>query len=54
MEEEKDGIKSADVNKDNTSALAFYLKNSFQVTGESEQDDQGRDYPILHLRLNAE
>ncbi|UUI41842.1 GNAT family N-acetyltransferase [Oceanobacillus oncorhynchi] len=51
---EKDGIKTADVNKDNTSALAFYLKNNFQVTGESEQDDQGRDYPILHLCLKAE
>ncbi|WP_339184505.1 GNAT family N-acetyltransferase [Oceanobacillus sp. FSL W7-1293] len=50
---ETDGIKAADVNKDNTSALAFYLKNNFQVTGESEQDDQGRDYPILHLRWNA-
>lgn len=51
---EKDGIKFVDVNKDNESALAFYLKNSFQVTGESERDEQGRDYPILHLGLRAE
>ncbi|WP_040982488.1 GNAT family N-acetyltransferase [Oceanobacillus jeddahense] len=51
---EKDGIKLVDVNKDNKPALAFYLKNNFQITGESEQDDQGRDYPILHLGLKAE
>ncbi|WP_080873650.1 GNAT family N-acetyltransferase [Oceanobacillus timonensis] len=50
---EKDGIQFVDVNKDNTSATAFYLKHRFQVIGESEQDGQGRDYALLHLGLDG-
>ncbi|GEN85869.1 GNAT family N-acetyltransferase [Oceanobacillus sojae] len=48
---ENDGIKSVDVNEDNKQAAAFYLKNGFQVISKSKQDDQGRNYPILHLAL---
>ncbi|MFD1068109.1 GNAT family N-acetyltransferase [Oceanobacillus locisalsi] len=48
---QEDDIKFVDVNKDNTSAAAFYFKHRFQVIGESEQDGQGRHYPLLHLGL---
>ncbi|GGP09160.1 GNAT family N-acetyltransferase [Oceanobacillus neutriphilus] len=48
---ENDGINSVDVNEDNKQAADFYLKNGFQVISKSKQDDQGRNYPILHLAL---
>lgn len=50
---EKDGVKLVDVNKDNKRAAAFYYKNGFQIISESELDDQGRNYPILHLSLEV-
>lgn len=48
---ENEGVRTVDVNKGNKKATAFYLKNKFQVTGESKQDGQGRNYPIMHLAL---
>ncbi|MCF6515746.1 GNAT family N-acetyltransferase [Lactobacillus sp. S2-2] len=48
----QDQIKYVDVNKDNTNATKFYLKNGFEQYDESETDGQGNDYPILHLKLN--
>lgn len=44
-------IQYVDVNKDNAQALKFYLKNGFTIHSESQKDGQGRDYPILHLKL---
>ncbi|ANZ33841.1 GNAT family N-acetyltransferase [Staphylococcus carnosus] len=44
-------IQYVDVNKDNRTALNFYIKNGFKIYSESQKDDQGRDYPILHLKL---
>jgi putative acetyltransferase len=41
---------SVDVNEQNESGRAFYLHLGFEVTGRSDQDDQGRPYPLLHLR----
>lgn len=49
---DQDKIKYVDVNKDNTNATKFYLKNGFEKYDESETDGQGNDYPILHLKLN--
>lgn len=40
-----------DVNEQNAGARAFYEACGFVVTGRSATDDQGRPYPILHLRM---
>lgn len=40
---------SVDVNEQNQQAIEFYQHMGFQVTGRSEQDNQGRPYPLLHL-----
>lgn len=45
------GVTTVDVNEENTGALAFYQKNGFQLVQRSEKDSQGKDYPILHLKL---
>ncbi len=47
------GVTDVDVNEQNSQALGFYLVNGFEVIGRSETDDQGRDYPILQLRLRG-
>ncbi|MFD2201389.1 GNAT family N-acetyltransferase [Shivajiella indica] len=41
-----------DVNEENTNAVTFYKKLGFEVYERSDKDDQGRDYPILKMRLN--
>ena len=47
----KRGARSVDVNEQNPQALGFYLHMGFVVSGRSAMDDQGRPFPILHLRL---
>lgn len=44
-------VRYVDVNKGNPNALAFYRKNGFKKYDESAKDGQGRDYPIVHLKL---
>jgi putative acetyltransferase len=44
-------IITLDVNEQNTQALGFYEKAGFSIAGRSEKDAEGKDYPILHLRL---
>ena len=39
-----------DVNEQNLKAAAFYRHLGFEVTGRSPRDDQGRPYPLLHMR----
>jgi putative acetyltransferase len=41
---------TVDVNEQNQRAVAFYRHLGFDVNGRSELDDQGRPYPLLHLR----
>ncbi|WP_327753411.1 acetyltransferase [Sphingobium sp. SJ10-10] len=41
---------TTDVNEQNDGAIAFYEALSFARTGRSEQDGQGRPYPLIHLR----
>jgi len=41
---------SVDVNEQNQQAVGFYQHMGFQVSGRSERDNQGRPYPLLHLR----
>lgn len=42
---------TVDVNEQNTAAARFYEACGFAVQGRSEQDDQGRPFPLLHMRL---
>lgn len=44
------GVVTVDVNEQNPSAVGFYERLDFRMTGRSELDDQGRPYPILHMR----
>ena len=44
-------VQYVDVNKDNQNAVKFYIKNGFKKYKESQKDEQGRDYPTLHLKL---
>ncbi len=46
-------VVELDVNEQNPGALAFYRALGFEVTGRSETDDQGRPFPLLHLRREA-
>ena len=41
---------SVDVNEQNQQAVGFYQHLGFQVSGRSALDNQGRPYPLLHLR----
>ncbi|HEY4145068.1 GNAT family N-acetyltransferase, partial [Pinirhizobacter sp.] len=38
-----------DVNEQNPTALAFYQKQGFSVTGRSPVDGMGLAFPLLHL-----
>jgi putative acetyltransferase len=42
---------TVDVNEQNLAARSFYEACGFVVEGRSERDDQGRPYPLLHMRL---
>lgn len=44
------GVLELDVNEQNPGAFAFYQKCGFVQTGRSDLDDQGRPFPLLHLR----
>lgn len=44
-------VHSVDVNEDNPQATGFYEHLGFQVYARSEQDEQGKPWPILHMRL---
>ena len=48
------GELTVDVNEQNTAAVAFYRACGFWVEGRSELDDNGRPYPLLHMRLAAQ
>jgi putative acetyltransferase len=40
-----------DVNEQNSNAVNFYRKLGFEVYERTEQDGQGKDYPILKMKL---
>lgn len=44
---------TVDVNEQNETARAFYEACGFVMVGRSELDDQGRPYPLLHMRWAA-
>lgn len=41
---------TTDVNEQNIGAISFYERMGFARTGRSDQDGQGRPYPLIHLR----
>ena len=41
---------TVDVNEQNEGAVGFYRAMAFVETGRSATDDQGRPYPLLHMR----
>ena len=49
----KQGTLTVDVNEQNTQGVGFYRHVGFVETGRSETDDQGRPYPLLHLKLEG-
>jgi putative acetyltransferase len=46
------GILTVDVNEQNIQGVGFYRHMGFAETGRSPTDDQGRPYPLLHMRLD--
>jgi putative acetyltransferase len=40
-----------DVNEQNVRAIKFYQKFGFQTYERTEKDDQGRNYPLLRMKL---
>ena len=43
-------VLTTDVNEQNGQAVGFYRRLGFVPTGRSPTDDQGRPYPLIHLR----
>ena len=44
-------VTKVNVNEQNVQALGFYKHIGFQVYERSELDGEGKEYPILHMRL---
>jgi putative acetyltransferase len=47
------GELTVDVNEQNVAARGFYEACGFVVVGRSDQDEQGRPYPLLQMRWPA-
>lgn len=48
------GMKKVDVNEQNAQAVGFYEHMGFRTVARSERDGDGKDYPLLHMRLGEE
>lgn len=46
-------VSKVDVNEQNTQAVGFYKSVGFNILNRSEQDGEGKDYPILHMQLQS-
>ena len=46
-------VTRVDVNEQNISALRFYEHHGFEIVRRSPTDEDGRPYPMLHLRRNV-
>ena len=49
----RDGDLTVDVNEQNPAAIGFYEALGFVVVGRSHLDDDGRPFPLLHMRRPA-
>ena len=47
------GELTVDVNEQNPAAIGFYEALGFVVVGRSRLDDEGRPFPLLHMRRAA-
>jgi putative acetyltransferase len=47
----REGLR-VDVNEQNPGAVAFYEACGFTIDGRSDVDDNGKPYPILHMRTS--
>ncbi|TKX28817.1 GNAT family N-acetyltransferase [Campylobacter sp. MIT 12-5580] len=45
------GVNELAVNEANTKALQFYQNMGFKISKRSEKDTQGRNYPLLFMKL---
>ncbi len=45
------GADKVDVNEQNTNAVHFYQKAGFEVYERTDKDDQGKNYPLLRMKL---
>ena len=43
-------VDEVDVNEQNVTAIHFYKRMGYQLIGRDEVDNQGRPFPILHLK----
>lgn len=43
-----------DVNEQNVKAVKFYQKSGFEILARTDQDDQGRKYPLLRMKLKIQ
>jgi len=46
-------VVTLEVNEQNPAAVAFYRARGFEQTGRSEHDEDGRPYPLLHMRRDT-
>ena len=46
------GANKVDVNEQNTNATNFYKHLGFETYERSEKDDQGKNYPLLRMKLH--
>ena len=48
---EKYGVKQLTVNEQNPQAIGFYEHMGFKVYKRTDNDEQGKPYPLLYMRL---
>lgn len=46
-------VDKVDVNEQNTNAVKFYEKIGFKTYERTEKDDQGKNYPLLRMKLET-
>lgn len=46
-------VNKVDVNEQNSNAVKFYKKLGFETYERTDKDDQGKNYPLLRMKLNT-
>ena len=47
-------VDKVDVNEQNINAVNFYQRLGFKTYERTDKDDQGKDYPLLRMKLNRQ